>query len=128
MAGVWHTETSNLRIFYWMALVHIMVFPSLLLLFIVVIVALSTCLCHMHTDRIKVSDFGLSTVFRHLGKERKLNRRCGTPPYIAPEVKGRPMYMCVHRLCLVKSSHDDISVFFLPDFLMNRKSGIGARD
>jgi serine/threonine protein kinase len=25
-------------------------------------------------------------VFRHLGKERKLSRKCGTPPYIAPEV------------------------------------------
>ena len=37
-------------------------------------------------DRLKVSDFGLSTVFRHLGKERKLSRKCGTPPYIAPEV------------------------------------------
>ncbi|XP_064398553.1 serine/threonine-protein kinase Chk1-like [Halichondria panicea] len=37
-------------------------------------------------DRLKVSDFGLSTVFRHQGKERKLCRRCGTPPYIAPEV------------------------------------------
>ena len=37
-------------------------------------------------DQLKISDFGLSTVFRHLGKERKLSRRCGTPPYIAPEV------------------------------------------
>lgn len=37
-------------------------------------------------DTVKISDFGLSTVFRHQGKERKLNRRCGTPPYIAPEV------------------------------------------
>ena len=25
-------------------------------------------------------------MFRHLGKERKLSRKCGTPPYIAPEV------------------------------------------
>ena len=37
-------------------------------------------------DVLKVSDFGLSTVFRHKGRERKLNRCCGTPPYIAPEV------------------------------------------
>lgn len=37
-------------------------------------------------DTVKISDFGLSTVFRHMGKERKLSRRCGTPPYIAPEV------------------------------------------
>jgi serine/threonine-protein kinase Chk1 len=38
------------------------------------------------SDTVKISDFGLSTVFRHMGKERKLSRRCGTPPYIAPEV------------------------------------------
>ena len=40
----------------------------------------------MIADTVKISDFGLSTVFRHMGKERKLSRRCGTPPYIAPEV------------------------------------------
>ncbi|KAL5503126.1 hypothetical protein EMCRGX_G010032 [Ephydatia muelleri] len=34
-------------------------------------------------DVLKISDFGL---FRHMGKERKLNRKCGTPPYVAPEV------------------------------------------
>ena len=44
-------------------------------------------------DVLKISDFGLSTVFRHMGKERKLSRRCGTPPYIAPEV-------CVAVLCI----------------------------
>ena len=43
-------------------------------------------LCFIISDRLKISDFGLSTVFRHLGKERKLSRKCGTPPYIAPEV------------------------------------------
>ena len=42
-----------------------------------------------------MSDFGLSTVFRHLGKERKLNRRCGTPPYIAPEVTRMHVCVCV---------------------------------
>ena len=48
---------------------------------------LVTCLLLTLTvDVLKISDFGLSTVFRHMGKERKLSRRCGTPPYIAPEV------------------------------------------
>lgn len=37
-------------------------------------------------DVLKISDFGLSTVFKHMGRERKLTRCCGTPPYIAPEV------------------------------------------
>lgn len=44
-----------------------------------------TCIC-LFLDVIKISDFGLSTVFKHNGKERKLIKSCGTPPYIAPEV------------------------------------------
>ena len=42
--------------------------------------------CHVHVDVLKISDFGLSTVFKHMDRERKLTRCCGTPPYIAPEV------------------------------------------
>ena len=34
----------------------------------------------------------MATVFRHKGKERLLERRCGTLPYIAPEVLMRPQY------------------------------------
>ena len=49
--------------------------------------------CYVFTDVVKISDFGLSTVFRHNGRERKLTRCCGTPPYIAPEVY---MYIHVH--------------------------------
>ncbi|KAF6031890.1 CHEK1 [Bugula neritina] len=37
-------------------------------------------------DNIKVTDFGMATMFKHRGKERLLNRCCGTYPYIAPEV------------------------------------------
>ena len=40
----------------------------------------------------KLSDFGMATVFRHKGKERPLERRCGTLPYIAPEILIRPTY------------------------------------
>lgn len=43
-------------------------------------------------DVLKVSDFGLATVFRHKGKERLLERKCGTRPYIAPEILTRPTY------------------------------------
>ena len=35
---------------------------------------------------LKITDFGLSTVFRYKEKERMLERCCGTPPYVAPEV------------------------------------------
>lgn len=38
-------------------------------------------------DNLKITDFGLATVFRHQGKERYLGRCCGTPPYVAPEVQ-----------------------------------------
>ena len=37
-------------------------------------------------DVLKISDFGLSTVFRYQGIERMLNKCCGTEPYVAPEV------------------------------------------
>jgi len=39
-----------------------------------------------NNDTLKISDFGLSTVFRHKGIERRLSKSCGTVPYIAPEV------------------------------------------
>lgn len=38
------------------------------------------------TDILKITDFGLATMFRYQGKERLLNKRCGTLPYVAPEV------------------------------------------
>jgi len=41
---------------------------------------------------LKLSDFGLATVFRHNEKERLLERRCGTMPYIAPEVLVKSRY------------------------------------
>ncbi|KAG1689530.1 Serine/threonine-protein kinase grp [Nymphon striatum] len=43
-------------------------------------------------DNLKISDFGMATVFRNKGTERKLSRRCGTIPYIAPEVLSMVEY------------------------------------
>ncbi|CAK9794733.1 Serine/threonine-protein kinase grp [Anthophora plagiata] len=43
-------------------------------------------------DNLKVSDFGLATIYRLQGKERCLERRCGTLPYVAPEVLLRPYH------------------------------------
>ncbi|XP_063622253.1 serine/threonine-protein kinase grp [Cydia splendana] len=37
-------------------------------------------------DQVKISDFGLATLFRHGSRERLLSRLCGTLPYAAPEV------------------------------------------
>jgi serine/threonine-protein kinase Chk1 len=36
--------------------------------------------------QLKLSDFGLCSVYKHKGTERLLNERCGSLPYIAPEV------------------------------------------
>ena len=36
---------------------------------------------------LKISDFGLCAVFRHKGKTRLLSGRCGSLPYVAPEVR-----------------------------------------
>ena len=33
------------------------------------------------TGNLKVSDFGLATVFKYKGQERLLKDRCGSPPY-----------------------------------------------
>ncbi|XP_076112237.1 serine/threonine-protein kinase Chk1-like [Mytilus galloprovincialis] len=43
-------------------------------------------------DNLKVSDFGLATVFRYQGRERMLEKCCGTVPYVAPEVLSRQPY------------------------------------
>ncbi|KAL4220708.1 Serine/threonine-protein kinase Chk1 [Mactra antiquata] len=43
-------------------------------------------------DNLKISDFGLSTVFRYQGRERMLEKCCGTVPYVAPEVISRKPY------------------------------------
>jgi len=43
-------------------------------------------------DCLKISDFGMATIFRHQGVERLLERRCGTLPYIAPEVLCKSKY------------------------------------
>ncbi|XP_030066164.1 serine/threonine-protein kinase Chk1 [Microcaecilia unicolor] len=40
-------------------------------------------------DVLKISDFGLATVYRHHGRERLLNKMCGTLPYVAPELMKR---------------------------------------
>ncbi|XP_012266279.1 serine/threonine-protein kinase grp [Athalia rosae] len=43
-------------------------------------------------DNLKVTDFGMATVYRLQGKERCLDKRCGTLPYVAPEVLSRPYH------------------------------------
>lgn len=43
-------------------------------------------------DTIKISDFGFATLYRFEGKERLCEQRCGTAPYVAPEVMSKPKY------------------------------------
>ncbi|CAL8103900.1 unnamed protein product [Orchesella dallaii] len=43
-------------------------------------------------DTIKISDFGFATLFKYEGKERLCEQKCGTAPYVAPEVMSKPKY------------------------------------
>nr|XP_057942264.1 serine/threonine-protein kinase Chk1 isoform X1 [Doryrhamphus excisus] len=43
-------------------------------------------------DNLKLTDFGLATMFRFKGRERPLNRLCGTLPYVAPELLSQTEY------------------------------------
>uniref|UniRef100_A0A3Q3BSU0 Serine/threonine-protein kinase CHK1 n=1 Tax=Kryptolebias marmoratus TaxID=37003 RepID=A0A3Q3BSU0_KRYMA len=43
-------------------------------------------------DNLKLTDFGLATMFRFKGRERLLNRLCGTLPYVAPELLSQSEY------------------------------------
>ncbi|XP_059398572.1 serine/threonine-protein kinase Chk1 [Carassius carassius] len=43
-------------------------------------------------DNLKISDFGLATIFRLRGRERVLTRLCGTLPYVAPELMSRSAF------------------------------------
>ncbi|XP_029304095.1 serine/threonine-protein kinase Chk1 [Cottoperca gobio] len=43
-------------------------------------------------DNLKLTDFGLATMFRFRGRERLLSRLCGTLPYVAPELLGQTEY------------------------------------
>lgn len=39
---------------------------------------------------LKIADFGLCSVYKHKGREREMRGACGSLPYIAPEMNGRP--------------------------------------
>lgn len=41
---------------------------------------------------LKVCDFGLCAVYKHKGMERLLMERCGSLPYVAPELNGKEPY------------------------------------
>ncbi|KAM9846826.1 serine/threonine-protein kinase Chk1 [Aulostomus maculatus] len=43
-------------------------------------------------DNLKLTDFGMATMFRFKGRERPLNRLCGTLPYVAQELLSQTDY------------------------------------
>lgn len=45
-----------------------------------------------HNSNVKITDFGMATLFRMRGKERLLDKRCGTLPYIPPEILEKPYH------------------------------------
>lgn len=50
------------------------------------------CCYPLFLDNLKLTDFGLATVFRFKGRERLLSRLCGTLPYVAPELLSQKEY------------------------------------
>ena len=50
------------------------------------------CFCPLALDNLKLTDFGLATMFRFKGRERLLSRLCGTLPYVAPELLSQTEY------------------------------------
>lgn len=50
------------------------------------------CLLFLPLDNLKLTDFGLATMFRFKGRERLLSRLCGTLPYVAPELLSQTEY------------------------------------
>jgi len=49
---------------------------------------------------LKITDFGLCAVYKYKGKERLLSGRCGSLPYVAPEVCCSRPYVLTHQLGL----------------------------
>lgn len=50
------------------------------------------CCYPLFLDNLKLTDFGLATMFRFKGRERLLCRFCGTLPYVAPELLCQKEY------------------------------------
>ena len=44
------------------------------------------------SGNIKLADFGLATIYARDGQRLPLNRICGSPPYVAPEVAAGLAY------------------------------------
>ncbi|KAG0022802.1 Chk1 protein kinase [Podila clonocystis] len=55
-------------------------------LYFVQLIAGVVCSLQHNFGTLKISDFGLATVFRHGGRTRPLETPCGSAPYVAPEV------------------------------------------
>lgn len=42
------------------------------------------------SGNLKIADFGLCSVYKHKSREREMRGACGSLPYIAPEMNGKP--------------------------------------
>lgn len=86
----WHLEFRFIYLF----LIYIYIYLFILylknfLLFLIYLFFLFMFVsveCFDFLDCLKISDFGLATVFRHESTNRTLDTCCGTIPYLAPEV------------------------------------------
>ncbi|VDP13230.1 unnamed protein product [Onchocerca flexuosa] len=70
--GFFRQIIAGLKYIHSMGIVHRDIKPENLLL--------------MKNGQLRICDFGLATIFRHKGVERKLKSRCGTVQYLSPQV------------------------------------------
>lgn len=54
---------------------------------------------------LKISDFGLCAVYKHKGKQRLLSGRCGSLPYVAPEVRLYARGACAEKQLAVPTGY-----------------------
>jgi serine/threonine protein kinase len=64
------------------------------------------------TGKLKLSDFGLAGLFRYKGQERRLPDRCGSLPYVAPEV--RPNVHPISSFHLIDTSSSQLADISTP--------------
>uniref|UniRef100_A0A8R1Y0Z1 non-specific serine/threonine protein kinase n=1 Tax=Onchocerca volvulus TaxID=6282 RepID=A0A8R1Y0Z1_ONCVO len=76
----------------------------------------------MKNGQLRICDFGLATIFRHKGVERKLKSRCGTVQYLSPQVLASDYRSLYADLKYIRSV-DIVRRYIKPKNLLLMKNG-----